>query len=217
MSYRLASRPVSMLVLASGFLLGSADAPAQARAWDFRVYLDDSPIGHHRFDLREQDGERTLRTEARFNVKVLGFTAYRYLHDASEQWHSGCLSALTARTDDNGERLAVTAAAEGGRLGVTGPRGRTALEGCVMTFAYWDPAILRQQRLLNTQTGAYEAIKVDDLGQDKVLVRGVEVLATHYRLTGSRHPIDLWYSAQREWLALDSVVDGGRRLRYRLQ
>jgi hypothetical protein len=28
--------------------------------------------------------------------------------------------------------------------------------------------------------------------------------------------VDLWYSAQGEWLALESVVAGGRRLRYEL-
>lgn len=206
----------TLIALAAG-LLAIFDAAAQSRSWDFRVYLDDSPIGYHRFDLREQDAERTLKTEARFTVKVLGLTAYRYAHDATEQWRGGCLSALTARTDDNGEQLAVQAASEGGRLNVTGGRPRTTLDGCVMTFAYWDPAILRQARLLNAQTGEYEAVKVADLGQDKVRVRGVDVPATHYRITGSKHPIDLWYSAQSEWLALDSVVSGGRRLRYRLQ
>lgn len=204
------------LALACG-LLSSFPATAEPRAWNFSVYLDESLIGYQRFDLRDEGADRELTTSARFNVKVLGFSAYRYSHDAVEKWRGGCLTALTARTDDNGERFKVDAAAEGGRLGVSGSRGRFTLDGCVMTFAYWDAAILARQRLLNTQTGEYETVKVSDLGPSKVLVRGVETPATHYRLTGSKHPIELWYSAQREWLALDSVVDGGRRLRYRLQ
>ena len=202
--------------LAAG-LLATLSAAAQTRVWDFEAHLDDSAIGYHRFTLRERDGERVMTTEARFQVKVLGFTAYRYIHDATEQWRAGCLAGLDARTDDNGERLAVKAVAEGGRLSVSGARTRSSLDGCVMTFAYWDPAILEQPRLLNAQTGEYEAVKVTSLGPEKIVARGVEVPASHYRITGSKHPIDLWYSAQREWLALDSMVDGGRRLRYRLR
>jgi hypothetical protein len=41
--------------------------------------------------------------------------------------------------------------------------------------------------------------------------------ARQIRLDGPGSPIDLWYSAGQEWLALESTVAGGRVLRYRLQ
>ena len=204
-----------VLTIALLFAASAQGAP-EPRVWDFRVYLDDAAIGHHRFTLRETGAERELTNEARFDVKVLGFSAYRYAHDATERWRGHCLSALTARTDDNGERSAVNASRSGDRLAVSGPRAPEPLPGCVMTFAYWNPAILRESRLLNAQTGDYESVRVANMGEERIAVKGVQVVATRYRITGSKHPIDLWYSAQQEWLQLDSTLDSGRRLRYRL-
>jgi hypothetical protein len=48
-------------------------------------------------------------------------------------------------------------------------------------------------------------------------VRGTTVPAKRFRIDGPKHPIDLWYGAERNWLALQSTVDGGRRLRYQLK
>jgi hypothetical protein len=195
-------------VLLCGALAGMP-AAAQARVWNFQVALDDTPIGYHRFTLREQGAGRELKAEARFSVKVLFFTAYQYVHEATERWRGNCLDSLSARTDDNGERLAVDTAREGERLVVTTARGTGAgtLDGCVMSFAYWNPAILRQSRLLNSQTGEYEAVKITALGDASIMVRGAPTAATHYRITGPKNPIELWYSAADEWLALESTVE----------
>jgi hypothetical protein len=45
-------------------------------------------------------------------------------------------------------------------------------------------------------------------------VRGVTQAARQYRLTGSQLSIDLWYSSAGDWLALESITEGGRHLRY---
>ena len=197
-------RPVTAAAL---LLLGAhaASAAAQeARVWDFRVYLDNTAIGTHRFTLRQQGEERELASEARFDVKLLFFTAYRYAHQASERWRGDCLTALNSRTDDNGTPFAVT-------------RERAALQGCVMSFAYWNPQILRQSRLLNAQTGEHEAVAISALGDDRIAVRGAQVPARRYRISGPKNPIELWYSADGDWLALASTLEGGRRLQYRLE
>jgi hypothetical protein len=49
-----------------------------------------------------------------------------------------------------------------------------------------------------------------------ITVRGQPQTARKFRLTGPKNPIDLWYSTADEWLALESTVAGGRRLRYAL-
>ncbi len=203
--------------IAAAVLLACAPASAaEPRTWSFRVYLDDAPIGHHRFALRETASMRELTSEARFNVKILGINAYRYAHNATERWRGGCLNGLTARTDENGEPTEVNASRAGDRLTVSGTRPPEPLSGCVMTFAYWNPAILRESRLLNAQTGEYEAVRVALIGDETITVKGAAVTATRYRVTGSKHPIDLWYSPDLEWLQLESTVSGGRKLRYRL-
>lgn len=205
------------LMLGALFALCSVTTFANPRKWEFQVFLDDTAIGHHYFVVNDKGAEREITTEARFDVKVLFINAYRYVHDASERWRGNCLANLNARTDDNGKPSAVLADQQGERVSVVSPRGREALEGCVMSFAYWNPEILRQTRLLNSQTGQYEAVTIAAMGEEKITVRGAPVQAKRYRITGPKNPIDLWYGADNNWLALQSTLDGGRRLRYLLR
>ncbi len=191
------SRLIALVVL----LFVALAAHAETRAWHFRVYLDDREIGQHRFTLNERGGERELRSEARFEVKLLAFTVYRYEHEATERWRDGCLRSLVSRTDDNGEREAVDWRARG--------------EDCAMSFAYWNPRILQAERLLNTQTGKIVAVNVTAKGEDTIAVRGRAMRAKRYRLDGAQLQIDLWLAGD-QWVGLESAVEGGRRLRYEL-
>ena len=206
-------------LLLSGVLAAicAGTAAAQPRVWDFQAFLDDKPIGHHRFTLNAQGGTRELKSETRFVVKLLFITAYRYTHDAVEHWRGDCLEGLRAQTDDNGEQLTVEAAVAGDRMAVDTAKGRATFAGCIMSFAYWNPQMLRQTQLLNAQTGALEQTRIVDLGGETITVRGAPVPAKRYRITGTKNPIDLWYSPTDEWLALESTLAGGRRLRYALK
>ena len=186
---------------------------------DFAVFLDDRRIGTHRFEfIASPPGDSTtVRSAAAFTVKILGIPAYRYRHQASESWREGCLDALAASTDDNGRQQRIEARRDGGVLRVTGGAGPQALPGCVMSYAYWDRRLLSQDRLLNPQTGAYDAVGIESLGRDPLDLPGRRVAAERFRLTSDGLRIDLWYSPEGEWLQLDSTTRDGRRLRYRLQ
>jgi hypothetical protein len=85
-----------------------------------------------------------------------------------------------------------------------------------MTFAYWNRDFLEQPRLLNPQTGDYVDVEVERLGAETISVRGEEVYASVYRLTAKDTQLTLWYSTDDEWLALESVVQDGRIIRYEL-
>ena len=185
---------------------GAESAPPPTGEWNFRALLDGKPIGQHRFSVSGEGVERKVVSEASFAVKFLGITAYRYRHKATEQWHDNCLTALHSTTDDDGKPESVRA-----------DQNDAALRGCVMSFAYWNPAIQTQTRLLNAQTGKLETVQVKRIGNGPIDVRGKPVEATEFRITGAANPIAVWYSAQGEWLGLDSTVAGGRKLSYRLQ
>lgn len=195
----------------------AAPATANVQRWEFRVFLDDAAIGHHHFVLRDGGAERELTSDARFEVKLLFINAYRYAHDASERWRGNCLTSLNAHTDDNGKPSAVRATAQGEQVSIQSAGGNVSIPGCVMSFAYWNADILRQTRLLNAQTGQYEAVTISALGEEKITVRGAPVSAQRYRISGPKHPIDLWYGPDRSWLALQSTLDSGRKLRYQLK
>ena len=85
-----------------------------------------------------------------------------------------------------------------------------------MSFAYWNPAIQAQTQLLNAQTGKLESVRILRLAAGSIEARGQVVAASGFRITGPAHPIDVWYSAEGDWIGLDSVVGGGKTLSYRL-
>jgi Family of unknown function (DUF6134) len=208
-----------MLALFLSMLLLSASATASASTeeWRFRVFLDDAEIGYHRFSVLEDGPERQLESEARYNVKFLYVTVYRYAHDSRERWQGNCLKQVEANTQDNGKTLAVRGTQDGDRFVVTNTRGQANLPACVMTFAYWNPDLLGQSRLLNVQTGEYMDVQVRVLGEETLTVRGTVQRALRYALETRDFRIDLWYSPNKEWLALESNTEGGRKLRYQIQ
>ena len=209
---------LSLLAAASAGTAAAVEAAAPPIGeWNFRALLDGKPIGQHRFSVTAQGDERKVLSDASFAVKFLGITVYRYRHQATEQWRGDCLTALASTTDDDGKSSSVRTEADGDALSVKAGSAVQSLKGCVMSFAYWNPAIQTQTRLLNAQTGKAEAVQVSRIGNGSVELRGQPVAATRFRITGPAQPIDLWYSAQGEWIGLDALVAGGRKLSYRLQ
>lgn len=205
--------------------LSAAELPALAnsteanRSWDFRVFLDDKEIGTHRFDLVEQGGERQLTSQARMAVKILFVTAYTYDHHDVERWDGDCLDQLTSQTDDNGKKHHVAVERRGGKTIVrTESDNKTkSLGACALTFAYWNPVMLQQSQLLNSQDGEYVDVKITEAGADSILVRGVKTPARRFELRSKKLSIDLWYSPQGEWLALESKTERGQKLIYKLR
>ncbi|MGJ7488048.1 DUF6134 family protein [Variovorax sp. LT2P21] len=192
-------------------------AGAADTTYDFQVLLDDKPIGEHRFTVGGPPEARTVLSDARFAVKLMGLTVYRYTHRAAEQWRGNCLRSLVASTDDDGTPSRVTAEAAGDVLKVVTGEDTQPIEGCAMSFAYWNPAIRQQSRLLNAQTGRHEAVQVSRVASGTVEARGQTVPAVRWRIDGPAQPVDVWYTAQGEWVGLDSTVGGGRKLSYRLR
>ncbi|MBT8084576.1 MAG: hypothetical protein KJO19_01485 [Woeseia sp.] len=208
---------VLVVTLMIAFWSGTADASATGdREWQFRVLLDGKPIGTHKFDLRSNGESRLLKSDASFEVKFLFFTAYRYQHTNTEEWANGCLQDIDARTVTNGKKQEVVGEQEGEKFVIEKPDEKSALPSCIMTFAYWNADFLKQNRLLNPQTGEYLDVEIESLGSDLITVRGEEKSAQRYRITAKDTDLEVWYSPNKEWLALESLAKGGRKIRYEL-
>lgn len=197
----------------------AADDPAteqlsDSSAWRFRVFLDDREIGYHHFYLDGNGAVRTLRSEASFEYRLLFVKLFHYEHENHETWSGGCLQSIRSRTDANGRDYFVDGSREAMGFRVEGSEGRLALPECVMSFAYWNPDFLEQPRLLNSQDGTFLDVEVTAPVPDQTVVRGQPVPSYRYSLDAGEFNVDLWYSANEEWLALESEVQGGRKLRY---
>lgn len=210
--------------LAIAFLTALLVAPAVARScdcmrsteWKFRVLLDGSEIGYHNFLLTTEDDLTRLTTEADFSVKFLFFTAYRYRHTNTETWRDNCLQNIDASTNANGKTLFVSGSRDEDGLNIETNLTSKNIGDCIKTFAYWNPEIFKEAKLLNAQTGELLAIEAKPAGAEILTVRGEELSATRYHLVAKNIELDVWYSDEDRWLALESTVKGGRKLRYEL-
>lgn len=217
---------VSLALLVSFTAAASADGvidtrvSENAREWNFRVFLDDKEIGYHNFRLEESEAQNEVSSEAEFKVKFLFFTAYRYEHENSETYRNNCLFEIDSRTDANGKNFVVDGnrVEDGFRIEANAVENELVQESrdeCIKTFAYWDPSFLQEKKLLNSQTGELLDVEVEKLAPEMLTVRGQEVAAERYRLLAKNVEVDVWYSnADNCWLALESTVKGGRKLRY---
>jgi len=193
--------------------------PATANAsteqvWQFRVYLDDTPIGYHEFSVEESSDQVRITTHARFDVTFLKIPLFRYRHQDVQQWSDQCLKSITSTTDQNGKLFRVDGSTTDKGFQLTSNDGNVTLPECISTFAYWNKSFLQHEKLLNSQTGEYLDIDVDHLGEHSIMVRNTSVPANRYRLTAEDVDIELWYSNNDQWLGLQSETSNGRLLRY---
>jgi hypothetical protein len=202
--------------IAIALLAACATSPARAAEWTFGVFLDEKRIGSHQFVVaRLPDGDVQVTSDAQFDVKLMGLTVFRYRHRAEERWRDGCLVAIESATRVNRKEYRVE-----GRSDVDGfaivahdDAGARAdrLPACVATYAYWNPDLLRRHAsLLNSQTGAYQAVT----RRDAAIEDGGDLV----ELAGDGFTIALRYrSADGFWEGLSTTTRDGRTLHYRLE
>lgn len=208
-----------MLVLFSIFFCLPALAEVQhdaSSAWNFNVYIDDKKVGTHLFEVTDAGEQKRVQSVADFRVKVFFISAYSYQHTNTERWEDNCLLEFNANTRINGKQTQVSGASSDGGFTVHKEAAQQLLPSCVMTFAYWNPAFLQQKRLLNPQTGEFVDVNVELLGSEYLDVRGQQVAAERYKVTGRNIELLLWYSPDDEWLRLESVAKTGHIIRYEL-
>jgi len=204
-----ASAAAALLVCASG----AGAAPRQD--YDFRVLVDGRPIGTQSFHFSRDGAGYEMSTVARIKVRLLFLTAYRFHQTAVEHWRGGCLRAIRSRTDDNGDRYRIRGTADASGLALTVNGSEDTLDqACVHTFAYWNPRLLRSQRLLDSETGKLKKVSLARLGR-RPLPWDPDTRATSYRLHTGDGPTQLWYNANGRWLGLRSKLKNGHTVVYR--
>lgn len=186
-----------------------------AKDWSFTAYLDGKEMGSHSFVLNEREGESEMTSTAKFKVKLLFINAYSYYHVAKERWRGDCLAGLEAKTEENRETTIVKAKSDADGLVVDGPKGKVNIGQCGMTFTYWNPKMLTQSKLLNPQTGEWLDVKIKQLANETIEVKGQSIDALHYKLEATKMNIELWYTQDKDWVALKSTTPEGYVVTYK--
>lgn len=203
-------RMISLLVLALAF--PSAGHSAAFDNLNFRVWLGDREIGQHSYTFSQQGPLTNVLSKVNYNVKVLFVSVFKYKHEAAETWMGNCLTAINSFTVENGEETVVEGHQEGGNFIVQrNDQTLTEASDCMGTYAYWDPTLIQRDALMNSQTGEVDPAQVRDLGE-KPMPR-LNLDARTYQIDTEQASIQLWYSNEGDWLALETETNG-RQLVY---
>lgn len=182
----------------------------------FTLLRNDSPLGSYdlRFETRE-DGLH-VATRVRVDYRLAFITLYRFEQDRNELWRDGRLISLETRTNDNGDRYALTAWATADGVQVAGRDFDGLAPADIMPTGFWDIRTVQRTLLMNSETGELMDVSVTRIGEETVTAWGRPVSATHFRVEGDTEK-DLWYDEKGVWIGLRMTASDGSTIEYRLE
>lgn len=226
--------PLAALLAALLLLGGSAWAelrPNPDTTRHMRVYLDDREVGRHEFRFTSLNDGLEVISSASFDVRFAFITLFSYEHRARETWRNGCLQRLESETDEDGDEHAVSGSLENGTLQLETLGGERRIDhDCPWSFAYWTPALLERELLVNPQDGRAFHSEFESMGSQTLEVGGKDQKAQAWELqtraldddqgdgesdTTAPLRLTVYYDDDGQWLGLDSALENGRTLRYR--
>jgi Domain of unknown function (DUF6134) len=182
---------------------------------EFAIMRKGEQIGTHRIELRRTGKETSVSVETNVEVKVLFVTAYRFQYTATERWVNGRLVALSAETDDNGTQHKLTAALKGATLEVDADGKAAQVDKNIIPASLWNPELVRQSVMLDTQTGQVMPISVVDGGSEEVTVETGPAPAHRYTIKG-KFSQDVWYDSRGRLVQSQLVAKDGSVITYKL-
>ena len=203
---KISNNLLSFLVLI--FTLSPSLHGQETEEWNFNVTVDGNLIGKHQFKKKREAGLTIVTSNAKFDVKILFVNILKYRHQNREVWEDGCLSKIESTTRSNKKKFKVSGSEYKESFSIATLDGNSIHQGCLYTFAYWNPDFLLQDRLVNSQTGEIEEVTVSKLDTDSNSLTG-------YVVNAKEGPIKVWY-VDETWIGLESTLKNGRTLRYQI-
>lgn len=181
---------------------------AYAEIWEFDAILNDKVIGQHTFIY--EDGKTESSANFKFEYFLMDFI---FEHKSIETWQGDCLKTIASKTDDDGDLYEVSGYVAPDRFLVTANNETTELPLCIMTFAYGNPKILEQKKLMNSQNGKYLDVDIQFLREEKHIVKGKSILTELWEIKAKNNyeklHIQLWYDKYMNWVGLKSMTPIG--------
>jgi hypothetical protein len=200
-----------LMVLVAISLAGAATAEAdrpQPPDQSFGIFRDGSRIGSRTTRFRHDGDDLVVETATDIKVKIAFITAYKRTERQKEVWRGGRLMALTSTMDIDGDEYRVELARGTNGLETVGEkRGITIPEGA-LPATYWNPATASATALIDIKQGNVLKIETRRLGQEPIPVRGVDIQAMKYELTGDRN-LTLWYGPDGSLVRLQLTARDG--------
>mgnify|MGYP000870955184 CR=1 FL=1 len=179
-----------------------------ANKWVFDVILNNKLIGQHIF-IYEDD---TTLSKANFKFEFL-LMDFIYRHNSKETWNENCLKTISSETNDDGDLYQVSGQIVSDGFLIYSNQEKTLLPQCIMTFAYGNPEILNQKKLMNSQNGEFLDINVKFIREENYILNHKKILTNLWQINGESNNGDiliyLWYDKDMKWVGLKTSTPIG--------
>ena len=175
----------------------------------FDVFLGSRNIGFHNFYLKRVGGQIQVISDANMTFKAFLFKEISYEHKAEEWWEDGCLQRFSSATNRNSKSIVVNGARVGDQFVIDDENEEMRYEGCIRSFAYWAPALLQTDNLINVETGKNipVAVSIDNDGRGVFQSTTIEL---------PKSSISLKYDSDGRWIELETRLKLFGKLKYKL-
>ena len=202
---RLFARSGTILLLSFGASIFAEENATEV--FNFKVSLDNREVGWHKFVVETKGNQLTVSSKAKMDFTVLMVKKVAYRHEATETWLGDCLQAFESKTKRNTKIFLTSGSVKDGDFYVNRNGEEVLVSKCVKTFAYWRPAWLDDEFLLNVETGKYTPISLE-VTEDQLTNMTKRVVGL------PKTEIHLAYDKSGNWQTLESDLKIAGTLRY---
>ena len=202
---RLFARSGTILLLSFGASIFAEENATEV--FNFKVSVDNREVGWHKCVVETKGNQLTVSSKAKMDFTVLMVKKVAYRHEATETWLGDCLQAFESKTKRNTKIFLTSGSVKDGDFYVNRNGEEVLVSKCVKTFAYWRPAWLDDEFLLNVETGKYTPISLE-VTEDQLTNMTKRVVGL------PKTEIHLAYDKSGNWQTLESEVKIAGTLRY---
>jgi hypothetical protein len=185
---------LALALLALPLCPAAADTPPAAtkthQAYD--IIRQGSTIGTNTVDVERRGDTTQVKISTKILVKVMFIEAYRFDHDSTETWKTGQLVAFNSQTNDNGTKHSVTVTSSPDKLDINADGKHSDAPLSLRPASLWDRSFNTQTEFFDPQNGKRLAVKIKDVGDEKITVQGAPRQAHHYKISGDLER-DVWF------------------------
>ena len=182
----LARRAMSIVGLLAG-LVAAGPVMAQDSA-QFIYHVNHSvfgDIGTYSNTVEPTRDGATVKTQAHFEVKMLGVRMHREDAERTERWQGNRLVAFRGVTDKGDGPVEVKGEARGNNFIITSPQGTITAPWSVHPANPWSSNFLHSNTMMRPDTGKLEQVRIGSGQETAVKLDSASIPAVKYELDGS--------------------------------
>ena len=185
------TNPLAWLAMTIAGLFGGLLIASPAKAQDsaqFIYHVNHSvfgDIGTYTNTVEPTRDGVTVKTQAHFEVKMLGVRVHREDAERTEHWQGNRLVAFRGVTDKGDGPVEVKGEANGNSFIITSPQGTTRAPWSVHPANPWSSSFLHSNTMMRPDTGKLEQVRIGSGQETAVKLDSANIPAVKYELDGS--------------------------------